>query len=271
MATAQNIIDESLKYKGIKESPPNSNNCQFNTEYYGKPVHGAAYPWCAVFLWYVFKHANASALFYGGGKCAYTPTLANYYKQIKRWYSTPKPGDLVFYKFPGSNRINHVGLVIEVISANKIKTIEGNTSLGNNSNGGEVMVRERNTNNVVGYGRPLYSTSSASVPNQKTLYTQAMFIADTQKSLGVDVSGVADKKTLNATVTVSKSKNNRHPVVVSLQKYLKSMGLYTGNVDGIAGPMFDAAVRQFQSTFSKRPDGEFTAKETSWQKILGLI
>ena len=47
MATVQNIIDEALKYKGIKESPPNSNKCQFNTEYYGKPVSGSAYPWCS--------------------------------------------------------------------------------------------------------------------------------------------------------------------------------------------------------------------------------
>ena len=38
--------------------------------------------------------------------------------------NNPERGDIVFYKFPGSNRINHVGLVIEVISANKIKTID---------------------------------------------------------------------------------------------------------------------------------------------------
>ncbi len=74
--SANDIINIAKKYEGVKETPPNSNNVIFNTEYYGKAVSGKAYPWCLVFVWYVFKKAGASALFYDGQKCAYTPTMA---------------------------------------------------------------------------------------------------------------------------------------------------------------------------------------------------
>jgi peptidoglycan hydrolase-like protein with peptidoglycan-binding domain len=47
---------------GIKESPPNSNKVKYNTKYYGREVSGAAYPWCAVFLWWLFQEANLSQL-----------------------------------------------------------------------------------------------------------------------------------------------------------------------------------------------------------------
>ena len=38
MATANDIISMAIKYIGTKESPPNSNNVVFNTDYYGKNV-----------------------------------------------------------------------------------------------------------------------------------------------------------------------------------------------------------------------------------------
>ena len=223
------VINIAKKYIGTKENPKNSNNVIFNTEYYGKAVQGSSYPWCAVFIWYVFKKAGASGLYYDGKKCAYTPLLANYYKQIKRFYTVPKAGDIVFYQFPNSNRINHVGLVTEVLGPNKIKTIEGNTSVGNDSNGGVVLERVRSTTYVKGYGRPLYNMEVIS-PQEK-IYTQKDFVMDFQKIFHLKMNGVADNMTLNATITLSKKSNNKHPVVMPLQKYLKALGLYKGNID----------------------------------------
>ena len=159
--SASKVIAKAKSFVGTKESPANSNNVIFNTHYYGKAVSGSAYPWCAVFLWDVFRLCGASSLFYGGKKCAYTPTLANYYKNNKRWYSTPKVGDIAFFQWAGSNRICHVGLVIEVISSKQVKTVEGNTAVGNDSNGGEVMIRTRNIKDIKGFGRPAYSAESS--------------------------------------------------------------------------------------------------------------
>lgn len=262
------VLKIAAKYIGVKESPPNSNKCIFNTAYYGKAVSGPSYPWCAVFMWYVFREAGASNLYYGGSKCAYTPSIYNYYKGKGKVYSTPAAGDLVLFKFPGSNRINHVGIVEKVISPTKIQTIEGNTSVGNNSNGGEVMRRTRATTYVAAYCRPDYDNSSVTV-KESTSYSKTTFITDVQKALKVDVTGVVNEKTIAATPTISRTKNPKHAVVLPLQKYLKSINLYTGALDRETGPKLEAAMKAFQSTFMKNPDGEFTAKGTSWKKILG--
>ena len=165
MATANDIISMARKYIGTKESPPNSNNVVFNTDYYGKNVDGSQFSWCAVFVWDMFRMCNVSNLYYGGQKTAYTPTLAQYYQDNKQWYTTPEVGDLVFYKWKTSARICHVGIVEKVNSDGTITTLEGNTSVGNDSDGGEVMERNRPTTYVVGYGRPKYEKECTTVSN----------------------------------------------------------------------------------------------------------
>ena len=40
---------------GITEFPANSNNVKYNVWFYGKMVQGAQFPWCAVFISYIFK------------------------------------------------------------------------------------------------------------------------------------------------------------------------------------------------------------------------
>ena len=56
MATASTIIKTASNEIGVKET--GNNNVKYNTEYYGKAVNGDAYPWCAVFVWWVFKHSH---------------------------------------------------------------------------------------------------------------------------------------------------------------------------------------------------------------------
>ena len=58
MATASTIIKTASNEIGVKET--GNNNVKYNTEYYGKAVNGDAYPWCAVFVWWVFKHSGAA-------------------------------------------------------------------------------------------------------------------------------------------------------------------------------------------------------------------
>lgn len=261
--TAQDVIKVALTFEGVKESPANSNNVQFNTHFYGREVSGSSYPWCAVFLWDVFRLAGASDLYYGGAKTAYTPTLANYYKNKNAWFVSPQVGDIVFFQFNGSNRINHVGLVIEVLGNGKIKTIEGNTSAGNDANGGQVQVRERSSY-IKGYGRPNYANSTS------TAYTQKDFIKDVQAALGVTVDGIAGAKTLAATITLSKVKNKNHEVVYYVQKYLNTLGCNCGTPDGSFGGQTYAGVCAYQKAYMTTPDGVISASGKTWKKLLGM-
>lgn len=118
------------------------------------------------------------------------------------------------------------------------------------------------------------STSNSSITIQNspnfTTYTKTQFIKDIQSAIGAKVDGIAGKETLSKTVTVSKTKNNRHAVVKPIQKYLNTLGFSCGVEDGIAGAKFDAAVKAYQKSNGCVIDGEITAQKTTWKKLLGM-
>lgn len=136
---------------GTTEFPANSNNVKYNTWFYGKMVQGSKFPWCAVFISYIFKD---SPLVKRTASCI---DMLEWFEDRHQIVARPQPGDIVFYKFPTNNRrTNHVGLVISTVDANRFKTIEGNTSMRSDDNGGAVMERNRTRHNVVAFARPAY-------------------------------------------------------------------------------------------------------------------
>lgn len=139
---------------GYTENPPGSNRTK-----YGKWYGADGQPWCDMAQSYwADKAGNASVV----GRFAYTPSHAAWFQSKGRWHTgrDARVGDLVFYNF-GAGRIHHVGIVEAVQSAG-IVTIEGNTSAGNNANGGQVQRRFRSWDvGIVGFGRPAYSTSTS--------------------------------------------------------------------------------------------------------------
>lgn len=102
-------------------------------------------------------------------------------------------------------------------------------------------------------------------------YTQDQFIRDVQNAIGTVADGDAGPVTIAKTVTVSEQKNRMHAVVMPIQKRLAALG-YTdvGQADGIAGPKFTAAVVAFQKDNGCWQDGEITAKNKTWRKLLAV-
>lgn len=101
-------------------------------------------------------------------------------------------------------------------------------------------------------------------------YTYKEFVGEVQKACGAKVDGIAGKETLSKTITVSKTKNSRHAVVKPIQKYLNTLGFNCAKVDGIAGKLFDSAVKSYQKANSCVCDGEITARNKTWKKLLKL-
>ena len=98
------------------------------------------------------------------------------------------------------------------------------------------------------------------------------FIKDIQKACGASVDGIAGPETLSKTVTLSANKNRTHAAVKPVQKRLFALG-YTevGEADGIAGNKFTLAVRAFQKDNRCWVDGEITAQNKTWKKLLGML
>ena len=102
-------------------------------------------------------------------------------------------------------------------------------------------------------------------------YSLEQFIRDVQDATGSEVDGIAGPETIGNTVTVSAQVNRTHPVVEAVQKRLAALG-YTqvGKADGMTGPKFTAAVIAFQKDNRCWVDGEITAKNKTWRKLLAM-
>lgn len=87
--------------------------------------------------------------------------LGDWAKQKGRFYSyntEPHYGDLVLFDFSGNHKTRqHVGIFVGG-NGSTLQTVEGNTSVTSNDNGGAVMSRTRYRSQVVGYIRPAYNT-----------------------------------------------------------------------------------------------------------------
>ena len=157
--TKQQILNRAIGEVGITEYPPNSNCVKYNDWYYNKKgISGGSYPWCMTFIQWVFKDSGLLPL-----KTASCSALYNKFKALGQIVVDPQPGDIVFFKWNTSNYpCQHVGLVVSV-GGSSIVTIEGNTSINSNDNGGSVMKRQRPRNkSIVAYARPRYEN----VPTQ---------------------------------------------------------------------------------------------------------
>lgn len=279
---ASKVIDIALAEVGYLEKKSNkdlydktANAGSANYTKYGKEMHDL-YPkvmdfpaaWCDAFADWCFQKAygvsNAKALL-GGNFDDYTPNSAQLYKNKKAWHASPKVGDQIF--FTNGSRINHTGLVYKVDST-KVYTIEGNTSgaSGVIANGGGVCKKSYSLSysKIAGYGRPKYDV-------EPTTYTLTQFIKDVQKATGAEVDGIAGSETISKTVTVSATINRKHAVVTPIQKRLNVLGFDCGTVDGIAGSLFTKAVKAYQRANGCESDGEITAKNKTWKKLLGML
>jgi hypothetical protein len=223
MATANEIIKMAEYYIGTKENPANSNNVIFNTNYYGHPVSGAAYPWCCAFVWDIFRKCKASALFYDGKKTAYCQTVYNWAKEEKLTVDKTKgkKGDLVLFDWNKDKHADHIGFIKKKNSDGTYITIEGNTGIGNDSNGGEVMERTRSAATILAIVRPKYKKAT----KEETSKSNGAGIQPAEKK----DNKFAGKYKATTSLNMRKGAGKKYGVVTILSKgaELQNFGYYT--------------------------------------------
>lgn len=199
----------------------------------------------------------------------------------------PLPGDLVFFKYPTNNRrTNHIGLVTNVNAINDYTTIEGNTSLNSNDNGGAVMSRKRSKRNLVAFARPKYTGKEQlnrllAIANAEVGITEYPPSSNNVKYntwfYGRQVMGAKypwccafisylfwelDGGSTPKDPTLKMG--SKGPYVTQLQEILKKKG-YPLKVDGDFGPATQAAVKDFQRVNKLTDDGIVGPK--TWEKL----
>lgn len=147
-------LERAEKDLGMKEKPPNSNRCAITARW------GFVGPWCnmAVSIWYIDAGSKAFRLhrdwayvpFFLAAAAPGTLGIA----LIRQAYAMP--GDAVAFDWDDDGIADHLGLLRSTVRPDgTFDTIEANTSLTNQSNGGEVMHRQRSLADVARYNAQL--------------------------------------------------------------------------------------------------------------------
>ena len=133
------VLEVALSQVGTKESPKGSNKTKYG-EWFG--MNGVA--WCAIFVSWCYNEAGFPLGNIGFLKgFAGTRTALKIFKDNKRTTFVPAIGDIVFFDWELDGKVDHVGIFHKWLNKDYFESIEGNTAIGNDSNGGEVMIRKR--------------------------------------------------------------------------------------------------------------------------------
>jgi hypothetical protein len=140
------LVELAFKEIGQGEKPLNSNRTK-----YGKWFGLNGVPWCGVFVSWCYEQVGAPLGNIGFKKgYAGCQTAVAYFRKNNRVTTNPAPGNIVFFDWNGDGRFDHTGIFVKWLEIGKtFECIEGNTAIGNDSNGGNVMLRTRKNINVL--------------------------------------------------------------------------------------------------------------------------
>lgn len=246
-----NVLDEKVAGAGADNYTKYSRSL---INWVGSP-YSQGQPWCDMFVDYCFITAFGlkTAKEMIGGWSAYTPTSASYYKGIGRWFTSPRPGDQIF--FTNGSRICHTGIVYKVDSVH-VYTIEGNTSTNTGlvANGGCVAQKKYplTYSKIAGYGRPKYNL----VNEKEYLYK------------GIDVSAAQTK------LDYKKLKDNgvEFAIIKIIRKDLNPDAMFEKHYNGFSSagiPIFGVYNYSYATTVEKaKTDAETVLKVLGGRKVL---
>lgn len=152
-------LREAVSQLGVSEMPPDSNSGRKVQQYQDATslAGTTGWPWCAAFVnWCYMKVGRPLKEL---NRSASVPILLSLARKAGWGVHVPAPGDVVCYDWdtltgPDHGDIpDHVGIVSKIVSTSTFEAIEGNTAIGNDSNGGSVMRRTRNISMVEGFFR----------------------------------------------------------------------------------------------------------------------
>lgn len=157
MTLGERVLRIELAEKGTKEHPPGSNRGP-RVDQYTATTGTPGAPWCAAFQTWAFLAAGRD-LRKVGFNCAYCPSWVQTAKAGRGGLSLVarsevRPGDVVTFDWEHDGVADHIGMVVTPPdSQGRFTSVEGNTAIGNDSNGGEVMVRDRTVSQVAAFIR----------------------------------------------------------------------------------------------------------------------
>lgn len=139
-------LDYAVKEIGVKESPPGSNWGPRVSQYLKSAGSNGPEPWCMAFVHWCYDRCGHNLPGH-----ALVQAFDDWARSAGDIVQRPLRGDIVCYDWNSDGWDDHVGIVHRVLAlrwrgrvfAGYVRTVEGNTGIGNDSNGGQVMYRYR--------------------------------------------------------------------------------------------------------------------------------
>ena len=156
-SVGQKMLKVARTQVGVKEHPPGSNRGP-QVDKYERTTGAIGQRWCASFIHWVHVQATGRG-FKGLPNPAYVPSFVQTARahQAGLYIVTSgnaRAGDLVCFDWQPDGVADHIGILTTPVNGSGAFTsIEGNTAVGNDSNGGQVMVRQRNRSQVQAFIR----------------------------------------------------------------------------------------------------------------------
>ncbi|GAA0400842.1 hypothetical protein GCM10009530_60870 [Microbispora corallina] len=244
MPKASELLKEMTRYLDYRES--SSGRTVFGVSYRERKNLERAFdaaPWCDMFIAQCSLAAGGKDMLGVVGDFALTTSHADWFRRQGRWHRGTdgiRPGDIVFFNWPGGDSIDHVATVEKVHSPDDIQTIDGNV--------GDMCGRRRRRSSLIaGYGRPAYD-DSPSVPDL-ALVSALAELGDAPRFPGAVRSG------------------QRGADVQRVQEKLRRrmFGLGPSGVDGDFGPATAVAVTAFQARNGLDATG--VVDEETWRAL----
>lgn len=150
-------LGKAREYVGVKEHPPGSNRGP-DIDRWCKWANGqVGYPWCAAFACGMVR--EACELIVPDPRRASVGFLEAWAEKVGSLLkpgTRPRRGDWICYRFDSDDWPDHIGIVLRVYAIGwagryaygRVRTIEGNTSAGDDANGGQVQIRYRDVRRV---------------------------------------------------------------------------------------------------------------------------
>jgi hypothetical protein len=145
-------LAQARLYVGVKEHPAGTNRGPHIDRWCWWANGLTGYPWCSAFVCGMMREATGFIV--PEPRRASVGFLEAWAKDVGSLLppgARPRRGDLVCYRFDSDNWPDHIGFVDKVIEADwegpyfmgSLRTVEGNTSAGDDANGGQVQIRYR--------------------------------------------------------------------------------------------------------------------------------
>lgn len=153
MTSAKKLLDIARGQIGYNGTGSSDNPSSKFGKFYGiDPGH-----WCAMFVSWCFFQAGSPLHIETPKGFALVAAGRAFFVREHRFSgpeTTPRPGDLVFFKFSTGN---HIGIVESATSPSAIVSIQGNTNDAAQGRTGNCCRRKKHNNRfVTGYGHPVF-------------------------------------------------------------------------------------------------------------------